>query len=411
VGKFEGFFADSAFAMINKPVTEVAKCGLCKLHQYCQSPKMEPTGKGKKGILIVGEAPGADEDDRNRQFVGKAGRELQDHLRAVGIEMREDCWLENALRCHPKNNFIKDRKAIEYCRPNVMNTIKRHDPSVILLLGGVAVESVIGHLWKEGTGGINRWAGFKIPCRKPNAWIIPAFHPSYVMRQKGAKDERLFAKVFQRHLKQAATLAGTRPWSEVPDYRSQIEVVIDGDKAGKIIRRLLSKGGTFAWDIETDSLKGEMDERRIVSCSVCWNGERTISFPWYGDAIPAMKELLRSKHPKIGWNVKYETRWIRRKLGIHVRNWIHDGMLATHVLDCRPRIASLKFQAFIRRGQEDYDGNIKPYMKARKRIAKMLGANSPNRIDEVELRTLLSYGGLDSLHTYHIGIEQMQEMG
>jgi uracil-DNA glycosylase family 4 len=279
VGKFEGFFADSAFAMINKPVTEVAKCGLCKLHQYCQSPKMEPTGKGKKGILIVGEAPGADEDDRNRQFVGKAGRELQDHLRAVGIEMREDCWLENALRCHPKNNFIKDRKAIEYCRPNVMNTLKRHDPSVILLLGGVAVESVIGHLWKEGTGGINRWAGFKIPCRKPNAWIIP------------------------------------------------------------------------------------------------------------------------------------ETRWIRRKLGIHVRNWIHDGMLATHVLDCRPRIASLKFQAFIRRGQEDYDGNIKPYMKARKRIAKMLGANSPNRIDEVELRTLLSYGGLDSLHTYHIGIEQMQEMG
>lgn len=408
----EGFFADSAFAMIQKPITEVAKCGICRLHTKCKSPKMEPSGKGKKGILIVGEAPGKDEDDRGRQFVGKAGRELQKHLRSVGLEMREDCWLENSLRCHPKNNFIQDRRAIGYCQPNVMNTIRRYDPSVILLLGGVAVESVIGHLWKEGTGGINRWAGFKIPCRNPNAWVVPTFHPSYIMRQEGARDERLFIKFFQRHLKMAAHLTGTRPWPDgVPDYKSQIEVVIDGNKAGKIIRNLLSKGGTFAWDIETDRLKPEQEDSRIISCSICWNGKRTISFPWYGDAVEAMKELLVSKHPKIGWNVSYENKWVRRKLGIRVQNWIWDGMLASHVLDCRPRISSLKFQAFVRRGQEDYDGNIKPYMKAKKRIAKLMGANSPNRIDEVELRTLLFYGGLDSLHTYHIGQEQMEEMG
>src|SRR5262245_43419820 len=80
------------------------RCGLCGLLNKCQSPKMEVYGKGKNGILIVGEAPGANEDEQGIPFVGKAGRYLRGILHGLDVNMRNDCWLTNSLICRPPNN-------------------------------------------------------------------------------------------------------------------------------------------------------------------------------------------------------------------------------------------------------------------------------------------------------------------
>jgi uracil-DNA glycosylase family 4 len=338
------------------------------------------------------------------QFVGETGKLLHRTMRNVGLNLRRDCTVTNALICRPPDNKITDKKMIDYCRPNLLNTITDVDPTVIILLGGVAIRSLLGHLWKEDVGGSKRWAGFKIPCRKPNVWICPTYHPSFIAREK--RDRVLYEAVFERHLAEAAAIAGTRPWDEVPDYASEIEVIYKPDAAAKIIRQMVKKGGNVAFDYETDRLKPDDKEARIVSCSVCWEGRKTIAYPWVGSAIEATKELLRSSLGKIASNLKFEERWTRRQLGFRVKNWKWDTMVQAHTLDSRAGITGLKFQAFVRLGQEDYAYHLSEYLESKDK-----GGNAPNRIKEIDLKDLLLYNGLDSLLEYKVAMEQSKELG
>lgn len=383
----EGFFSGSKIRQVKKPLPLLAHCGDCGLYKAgCKSPKMVPSGKGKRKIMIIGEAPGADEDRQGEPFVGKTGQNLRMNLRKVGIDPNQDCIFTNALICRPPNNKIKDEKAVEYCRPNVLRVIEEHKPRVIILLGKQAVKSVIGFLWKEEVGAMDRWLGWQIPSQRFNAWICPTWHPSYLMRKKSQVADMMFL----RHLK-AATKLDYRPWRKIPDYKAQIVNVLDPDKAADLIDSMVKKGRPLAFDYEANCLKPDSSQSRIVCCSVS-DGRLTIAFPWTGRAVQAMKRLIRSKSKKIASNMKFEERWTRAKLGLSVRNWDHDTMLAAHVLDNREGICSIKFQAFVLLGQESYDDHIKPYLQSKEK-----GCYSLNRIDRCDLDDLMTYCGLDSL--------------
>src|SRR5580704_10111068 len=195
-----GFFPEYDGAPERKPLPLVAKCGACGLHKTCQSPFMPVYGKGKRKILVVGEAPGAVEDKRNKPFQGESGELTQTVFEELGADLFRDCWVTNALICRPPHNFIKKEAMIEYCRPNVFKVIKELKPEVIILFGKRAVHSVIGHAWKEEVGAMTRWAGWRIPCQNPRAWICPTYHPSYVLR---SEKQPVVALWFKRHLKQA----------------------------------------------------------------------------------------------------------------------------------------------------------------------------------------------------------------
>lgn len=369
---------------------------------------MEPSGNARKGLLIVGEAPGRHEDNQGTQFVGETGTLLRRVLSKLGVSLDKDCLKTNALICRPPDNKIPDPKMIGYCRPNLLNTVREHDPEVIVLLGGVAVASLIGHLFKADTGGIKRWAGSVIKCRRPNAWICPTFHPSFVQRMgEGGKDKGMMERVFTKHLAAAVKLVGTRPWGEgVPDYASKVRCVFDPDKAAKAIREMIKRGGNVAFDYETNMLKPDSKKARIVSCSVCWNGKYTIAYPWMGDAITATRELIKSPLGKIASNAKFEERWTRRKLKTRVRNWRWDTMIIAHALDCRGGITSIKHQAFVRLGQEDYDGHLKRMLHSKEDTG-----NAENQVKDIALKDLLLYGGLDSLLEYMVAEEQARELG
>jgi uracil-DNA glycosylase family 4 len=144
----KGFFHESSLVRQAPQLSLAPKCGTCGIYKTCKSPKMPVHGKGRKGILIVGEAPGATEDEQNRPFCGKSGQFLRDRLKRYGINMDEDCWLTNALICHPANNRKPTPDEIGYCRPNVLKAIRELEPLVILLVGGPAVTSVIGSTWR-----------------------------------------------------------------------------------------------------------------------------------------------------------------------------------------------------------------------------------------------------------------------
>lgn len=395
----KGFFHASTLLASKAPQSRIPKCGACGLYKTCKSPKMEPTGKGKREILVVGEAPGVEEDEKGKQFVGKDGQTLRDKFEDVGIDLRRDCWVTNALICRPPNNVISDRRMIDYCRPNLIKTVEELKPKVIILLGGAAVHSLIGWLWKEDPGPIGSWVGWNIPNQRLNAWICPNWHPSYLNRMQ----DDVMELWFDRYL--ATAIEKTeRPWVTVPDYRSQIKRVLDPEKAAKEIRTFTVSGKPVAFDYETNMKKPDSAQARIVSCSIS-NGSRTIAYPWLGAAIEETRILLHSKIPKIGSNIKFEDRWTRRMFGAPVKNWQWDTMNAAHVIDNRPKITGLKFQSFVLLGTDSYDDHIKPLLKTNndKQVNQVL--------KEIDLNQLLTYNGLDSLLEYHVAQVQMKMIG
>src|SRR5690606_23623431 len=141
-----GFFPASQLQVAKAPPSLAPQCGACGLFKTCKSPKMPVSGKGRREILVVAEAPGKDEDDRGIQLVGESGQLLERAMRKAGVDMRKDCWLTNSLICRPPNNRMPTKQEIDYCRPNLLKTIKELDPKVIILLGGSAVRSLIGYL-------------------------------------------------------------------------------------------------------------------------------------------------------------------------------------------------------------------------------------------------------------------------
>lgn len=382
------------------PEGRLPKCAACQLHLHCRSPKMPLSGNGRQGILIVGEGPGEDEDREGRQFVGRTGELLQRKLSHCGINMRRDCWLINAINCRKKNNATPSKDEIEHCRPLVLNAIHDLQPRVVLLLGTAAVRSVIGHLWKEDPGGVTRWAGWTIPSQRLNAWVCPNFHPSFVAREKpGSGTADLW---FTRYLQKACRLAarGKRPWKTVPDYTKKVERLYEDVAVVEALKSFVAAGRPVCFDYETNRLKPDDLGAEIICCAVS-DGRRTIAYPWSRRCAAATKNLLRSSVPKIAQNLKFEERWTRKLLGVSVRNWDWDTMLATHWLDNRSKITSIKFQAFVLLGTESYDDHIKPYLQAAQK-----GGNENNSIHKLDQKSLLLYCGLDALIEYKVAMMQ-----
>jgi uracil-DNA glycosylase family 4 len=359
-------------------------------------------GKGKKKVLVYGEAPGAEEDKFKKPFVGKAGQYLQRVLRRIGVELFSDCWVGNALRCRPVNNLIKDERAIDYCRPFLIQAVDELKPEVIIPLGAMAVKSVIGWLWKENPGAVARWVGWQIPVRTINTWVTPTYHPSFIIREEEGRSERkLLDLFFEQHLKDAFSLEG-RPWDKVPDPKKGIRIIHNQEEAAAEIRKFIGEKPS-AFDYETDRGKPDHKNATILTCAIS-DGKRTIAYPWLGQAVEATKEYLISNTPKVGWNVKFEDRWSRKVLGVETKNFVWDGMLAAHALDSRPGTKSLKFQSFVLLGAESYDDGLKPYMETKNN-------NQKNRLREVDLDRLLLYNGLDALYEYQCAKFQSRQMG
>lgn len=361
---------------------------------------MPVTGEGRRKILVIGEAPGEQEDEENTQLIGPAGAHLRKFLSNAGVNLDRDCWKTNALICRPPDNRKPTGEEIDHCLPNLVKTLATYQPEIIIPLGEVAVKSLITHVWREDPGPVGQWVGWRIPAHKWNAWVCPTWHPSHLLRAK----EPALDLWFGRHLEAATELTG-RPWAVVPDYKSEVKVVTDLAVAAALIDKVVAAGGTAAFDFETNMLKPDGPDARIVSCSICWEGKRTFAYPWHGPTIAATQRFLRSPIRKIASNLKFEERWCMRVFGHGVRGWYFDTMLGAHLLDPRRGITSIKFQSFVRLGTPIWNAHIEPFLRSK-------GTREVNQIlREIDLHDLLLYNGLDSLLEYKVAMLQMKEMG
>lgn len=376
------------------------QCGKCGLYKKCESPKMPPSGKGRRPLLFVAEAPGEQEDEEGTQLVGKSGQYLRKVLRSLDVEL-DDCVKTNAVICRPPGNEIKPLY-IDCCRPNLLRTLKEKEPRVVVLLGGSSVRSLIPTEREDSVGAIARWVGWRIPSFEHQTWICPTYHPAYVLRM----DDPVLHLLFKQHLRRAVKLE-RRPvrGANLDDLKKKVEV-ITSPRAGRArLRDLVRMKGVMAFDYEANRIKPDHPKAELVSVSFSFEGEDTFAMLLHDSHYPLLSRVLKNPDLlKIASNIKNEERWTRRKLGHGVKSWYWDTMLSAHHLDNRSGISSLKFQAFIHLGIADYDIVTSHYFE-------QTDAEGFNRIKDCPVEDLLVYNGLDSLLEVMVARRQRKELG
>jgi len=221
-----GFFNLKDFKSKSRPDGKTYSCASCGLYKYVLSPRMQPFGKFKKGILNLGEAPGETEDKKGKQWQGKAGQRLQEAYKKLGIDLFEDCLNFNAINCRPVDNKGNNRSPtnneILCCRQRVLKVIEDYKPKVIVLFGQAALESVIGWRWTKQLGNISKWRGFTIPDQHFKAWLCPTFHPSYIERQQ---DSLELETIWMQDLKKAIKKIDEPKWPTKPDEEKSVHFI------------------------------------------------------------------------------------------------------------------------------------------------------------------------------------------
>ena len=126
-------------------------------------------------LLIIGEAPGAQEDLEGKPYVGKSGKLLNELLKKVGIDYEEDVYFCNVIKCRPPNNRKPTIKEIQIHKPWLLQQIKLVDPKLIILTGSIAMRAIL-----EVKDKISNVRGEWI--EKDGREIMVIFHPSYLLR-------------------------------------------------------------------------------------------------------------------------------------------------------------------------------------------------------------------------------------
>jgi uracil-DNA glycosylase len=136
-------------------------------------------------IMLIGEAPGAEEDRIGRPFVGAAGQLLDRMLASIGLD-RTSVRIVNVVPWRPPGNRTPSDTEIAQCLPFLYRHIALVRPDCLLLLGGVAVRALVGG--KEGiTRMRGKWKMLEIPGLEEQMRALPTYHPAYLLRQASAK--------------------------------------------------------------------------------------------------------------------------------------------------------------------------------------------------------------------------------
>jgi len=153
----------------------------CRLCGLCETRTQTVFGVGNRSarLMVVGEAPGAEEDRQGEPFVGRAGILLNAMLRAAGFE-RGEVYIANVQKCRPPNNRDPSDEEAERCLPYLRRQIELLDPAVILCVGRIAAQRLLDTDTPIGKlrGGVYRLDG------RP---VVVTYHPAYLLRSPGEK--------------------------------------------------------------------------------------------------------------------------------------------------------------------------------------------------------------------------------
>jgi DNA polymerase len=165
----------AALADVEQAVMECARCPLSE----SRTQGVFSRGRIDADLMIIGEAPGADEDAQGEPFVGRAGKLLDRMIAAMGLQ-RDDVYITNILKSRPPNNRDPLPEEIKACRPYLERQIELIAPRVLMTVGKPAANTLLDnntalgrlrHEWRE-------YRGIPLMC---------TYHPAYLLRSPGQK--------------------------------------------------------------------------------------------------------------------------------------------------------------------------------------------------------------------------------
>jgi len=148
----------------------ITKCERCRL-STTRTNIVNGCGSIKSGIMLIGEAPGEDEDRSGRPFVGKAGKFLDEMLPLAGV-VRKSVYITNVVKCRPPKNRQPIEDEINKCIGHLAKEIVDINPSIIILLGQTACNGLRMNI-KVGD-----WHGQRAKCNLLKKWVFVSYHPA-----------------------------------------------------------------------------------------------------------------------------------------------------------------------------------------------------------------------------------------
>ncbi len=337
---------------------KVYDCTSCGLDKGCNFPKMEPYGKGSKGILVVALCPGKQEDETGKPLVGPSGKLTKKAFELADINMDEDCIRTNVVRCRPPMDEEGKISGVEpdqikSCHSYLEKAIQDAKPKLIICLGNEAINEVLSD------SGMGRFSamdmrGRVVPSLRYKCWVGCAFHPAYALRSKDREGGGSVAELLYFYDIATAVSYLDYPLPKPLTDEGNI-LVTDANEALLILEEFIVSKKPTTFDYECNCLNPFQKNAKILTVSISNTPDKAYCIPlgvnsWSEVELAfvenAWKRFLISSVAKVIQNFNFEYLWSRVFYGVEIANLIHDTMVAAHVINCNTKTTGLEFQTF-----------------------------------------------------------------
>ena len=161
-----------------------SNCKKCALSES-RTQLVVDRGNSQAKVVVIGEAPGQNEDLEGKAFVGRSGRLLDEMMKDIGFRTGEDCLIVNVVKCRPPKNRAPLPQEVAKCLPFLKKQLDLVKPRFVLLLGATALKHVIPERKKLGMAG--QVGDFFNDERYPGIDFMVLYHPAFILRDPRKK--------------------------------------------------------------------------------------------------------------------------------------------------------------------------------------------------------------------------------
>jgi len=330
-------------------------CGGCALNDTCSGP-VQGSGRWKAPIMLIGEAPGRQEDEKGKPFVGLSGMELDNYLERAGLR-RSDCYITNVVKCRPPSDRDPKPDEIAACLPLLLEELEQSKASIVGLVGAVAGRTLLGDEFNLDMMHGIPLANDSMPggCLRfplvPQPIVVPLYHPAYGIHEttrmsRIMSDFEALGKVHREEIKPREVCnAECSSWPAnwpIPD-----------------IGGVLKKGRLTAVDTETTS-EGEpwclsISQEAGTGFVVMANDE---------EVLKKVNKMLRSvKTLTILHNALFDLP-VLAKMGVYPKRYV-DTMVMAYLLQSEPQALKTLAYRLLDMQMTSYKEMVAPYMRTR----------------------------------------------
>lgn len=250
------------------------KCECCEICKYTPV-QLSHKGTDNPEIYFCGEAMGPEEREVGVPFVGKAGRYLHSIIESFGLN-ENNCRFFNTIKCYPQKSETDtgfrapSDEEIGNCIHNLFDDISNTHPKVIVALGNTAAKSLI----KSGYSTITKSHGniYNVEIKGDNYIVIPAYHPSYLMRNPGNSKLRID---FKNDVQKAMKICTGELNPNKDDFDGNTKICLNYKEFDEFCKEEIDGHNIIAYDIETNAEEKTSSNYRVVGFSLASRNSRS----------------------------------------------------------------------------------------------------------------------------------------